>query len=281
VSETRHPPEWGADFFGGLNDLPPEPVAGIGQILEAMATLPAYRDARRWALGNLNAADGGSILEGGCGTGAALPDVLAVVGNAGRIAGFDPTSAFIDAACDRAGNSAATNARYQIGDIRALPVADGEFDGAFCDKVLIHAGPASAALDELVRVVRPGGRVAAIEWLPFFLLSSRLPDAVAAFNEIFKKSVFEYGVAGNLARHFSDAGLRDIRTAAFLATTNSLDDHPFWRAFIVGQMPMFVHAELIEERVADELVADLEELNAKGVFSASFIVQAAVGEKLH
>jgi hypothetical protein len=38
--------EWGSDFFGGLNELPPEPVAGIGQVLDTMATLPAFRDAR-------------------------------------------------------------------------------------------------------------------------------------------------------------------------------------------------------------------------------------------
>jgi hypothetical protein len=36
---------WGSDFFGALNDLPPEPVTGIGHILEAMATLPT-RDTK-------------------------------------------------------------------------------------------------------------------------------------------------------------------------------------------------------------------------------------------
>jgi hypothetical protein len=32
--------------FGTLNEMPVEPVTGIGQILEAMSTLPAFRDAR-------------------------------------------------------------------------------------------------------------------------------------------------------------------------------------------------------------------------------------------
>ena len=43
--------EWGADFFGGLNEMPPEPVAGLGQLLDAMTTLAAFRDARQWLLG--------------------------------------------------------------------------------------------------------------------------------------------------------------------------------------------------------------------------------------
>jgi hypothetical protein len=52
-----------------------------------------------------------------------------------------------------------------------------------------------------------------------------------------------------------------------------------WRAFIFQQMPMFVHVELIDETTAQTLLADLEALNAKGEFSASFIVQTAVGTK--
>jgi len=44
-------------------------------------------------------------------------------------------------------------------------------------------------------------------------------------------------------------------------------------------MPMFVHVDLIDETTAQTLLADLEALNAKGEFSASFIVQTAVGTK--
>jgi len=40
----------GSDFFGSINEMPPEPVNGIGHFLEAMSTLPAFRDARYWVL---------------------------------------------------------------------------------------------------------------------------------------------------------------------------------------------------------------------------------------
>jgi len=58
---------------------------------------------------------------------------------------------------------------------------DGEFDAVFCDKVLIHAGPASAALREMVRVTRASGRAGTIEWLPFFAIS---PTDLAALTDI-------------------------------------------------------------------------------------------------
>jgi SAM-dependent methyltransferase len=160
-----------------------------------------------------------------------------------------------------------------------MPSADGEFDAAFCEKVLIHAGPAKAALAEMARVTRSGGRVGALEWLPFFTVSASSPESLDTFNSIFRRAVYDYFVSGNLARHFHSVGLSNVRTEAFLAHTNTLDAHPFWRAFIVQQMPMFVHAGLIEEAPARDFLADLEELNAKREFSASFIVQAAVGTK--
>lgn len=100
-----------------------------------------------------------------------------------------------------------------------------------------------------------------------------------AFNGIFQKAAYECFVSCNLARHFRTAGLKDVATEAFLAHTNKLDAHPFWRTFIFHRMPMFTQAGLIEEATAQAFLADLERLNAKGEFTASFIVQAAVGTK--
>ena len=71
---------WGADFFGTLNELPSEPVAAIAQILEVMRTEPTFQAARRALLADLQVGPRGRILDAGCGTGAALPDILEVVG---------------------------------------------------------------------------------------------------------------------------------------------------------------------------------------------------------
>ncbi len=86
-------------------------------------------------------------------------------------------------------------------------------------------------------------------------------------------------VSANLARHFHSLGLQNVQTRAYLAHTDNLDRHPFWRAFLVRQMPLFVGAGLIDEKVAGALIDDMEALNSKGEFSASFVVQAAVGQK--
>jgi ubiquinone/menaquinone biosynthesis C-methylase UbiE len=278
-ANQRGAAEWKSDFFGTLNDMPPEPVGEIGGVLEAMSTLPAYQGARQWLLQNLGISRGSSVMEGGCGIGAALPDILHIVGADGRVAGVDPTTAFVGSARARAETLGASNVKYQIGDIRSLPAKDGEFDAAFCDKVLIHAGPPAAALSEMARVTRRGGRVGAIEWLPHFAVSSRQTRALEAFNAIFKSAVYDYYVCANLARHFHSAGLKDVHTQTLVAHTDSLGGHPFWRAFMLRQLPMFIHVGLIDADTARVFQEDLEDLDVKGEFSASFIVQAAVGTK--
>jgi SAM-dependent methyltransferase len=46
-----------------------------------------------------------------------------------------------------------------VADAHALPFADGRFAGALADRVVQHLAEPDRALDEVVRVVRPGGRV--------------------------------------------------------------------------------------------------------------------------
>lgn len=151
---------WASDFFGGLNALAPDAIALLVQVPEAMATQPAFLQARRAMVHQLGHAPASRVLEGGCGTGAARADLAEVVRARGQIVGVDPTTAFIAPARRWAAQAGIVNAVYQTGDVRSLPFADASFDAALCDKVLIHVGPPGAVLGELVRVTKPGaGRV--------------------------------------------------------------------------------------------------------------------------
>jgi ubiquinone/menaquinone biosynthesis C-methylase UbiE len=277
VTSTQQ--EWRSDFFGGLNQMPPEPVGLIAQVLEAMATEPAFHTARRALFRDLGLGPGSRVLEGGCGTGAALPDLLETVGASGRIVGTDVTEAFLAQARERAGRLGAKNAEYLSADVRALPQEDGAFDAAFCDKVLLHVGPPRAVLGELVRVTRPGGRVGALEWQPHFTLSTTRPELEAKFNGVFRAAVCDFQACPNLGRYLREAGLRDVVTRAYLAHAHSLDEHPFWRRFLVDHVPLFVHAGLLAEEDGQALVRDLEDLDRKGAFFASFVIRTAVGTR--
>jgi ubiquinone/menaquinone biosynthesis C-methylase UbiE len=270
---------WGSDFFGTLNQLPREAVDLIAHVLETMRTEPTFQGVRRSMLADLGISPNSSVLDAGCGTGAALPDLVALAGPGLRVVGVDPTEAFIYRARERAAALGCTAARYELGDIRDLPYPDEEFDAAFCDKVLLHVGPAESVLTELVRVTRRGGKIGATEWHPYFVISTSRPELAASLNNIFRQALYNYMASANLARYFQSAGLVEIRTHTQLAHTRTLDAHPFWRSFLIAQIPLFVHAGLISEDNGQALAADLEDLDRRGVLSASFIVQSAVGTR--
>jgi ubiquinone/menaquinone biosynthesis C-methylase UbiE len=270
--------EWGHDFFGTLNQLPPEPVDGLAQVLEAMGLQRTFREARLNLLRDLQLPKNGRLLELGCGTGVSLQDIASIYGQP-TLVGIDYTSRFIGHAKERARKAGYTNVTYAVGDARETRLKDNEFDATFCDKLLLHIGPAETVLAEMARVTRRGGRVGAIEWYPNFLVSTGDAALFHKFNQIFAKAVYNYAVASNLERCFHSAGLTEVRTRTYLATTDSLDSEPFWRAFLIHQIPMFVHAGLISEQDGNSFVSDIEALNRKGEFNASFIVRAAVGKK--
>jgi SAM-dependent methyltransferase len=51
------------------------------------------------------------------------------------------------------------HARFELGDLTAIPFASGSFDLALCALALDHTDDLLAPVAELARVVRPGGRV--------------------------------------------------------------------------------------------------------------------------
>jgi ubiquinone/menaquinone biosynthesis C-methylase UbiE len=270
--------EWGNDFFGTLNDLPSEPVDGLAQVLEAMGTQKTFKEARTNLLRDLSLPRNGMLLELGCGTGVSLPDVKAVHSES-NLVGIDFTSRFIEHAKERARKLGYTKVTYLQGDAREIKMKDNEFDSAFCDKLLLHVGPAETIVNEMARVTRRGGIIGAIEWYPNFLLSTSKGDIWRRFNEIFSKAVYNYMASANLERYFHSAGLTELKSRTYVATTNSLDSEPFWRAFLIHQIPMFVNAGLISSDDGHQFVSDIEQLDKKGEFNASFIVRSVVGRK--
>ena len=56
--------------------------------------------------------------------------------------------------------------RFEEADARSVPADDGVFDRVVCQALLVHQGHPEDVVAEMVRLVRPGGLVAALEPLP-------------------------------------------------------------------------------------------------------------------
>jgi SAM-dependent methyltransferase len=99
---------------------------------------------------------GERVLEVGPGTGYYSLDVA---GSVGRLDIFDLQQEMLDHTLRRAAERGLDNIHATRGDARALPYPDGTFDGAFLVAVLGEIPDQDAALRELARVLRPGGRL--------------------------------------------------------------------------------------------------------------------------
>ena len=107
---------------------------------------------RRRAVADLGLPPGSLVLDLAAGTGDLCRD-LAAAGH--RPVGVDLSFGMLAAA--------RTTAPLVHADALRLPVADGRADGATCGFALRNFVDLGAFLDELARVVRPGGRVALLD----------------------------------------------------------------------------------------------------------------------
>ena len=102
---------------------------------------------------------GERLLEVGPGTGYYALPVAEWLGPEGTLEVFDVQQEMLDHTAGRAREAGLDTIVPTQGDARALPYGDDAVDGAYLVTVLGEIPDQDAALRELARVVRPGGRV--------------------------------------------------------------------------------------------------------------------------
>ncbi|MDT7572320.1 MAG: hypothetical protein QOE05_2494 [Actinomycetota bacterium] len=98
------------------------------------------------------------VLDLACGTGAVTRVVAARCGPA-RVTGIDITEAMLDVA-----RSLVPDVTFLQGAFDGLPTADASADVVLCQQGLQFAPDRPAAVAEMARVLRPGGRIAVACW---------------------------------------------------------------------------------------------------------------------
>jgi ubiquinone/menaquinone biosynthesis C-methylase UbiE len=156
---------------------------------------------------------GERVLDVATGTGVAAFLALEKVGPDGRVTATDISQKMVDATREEAARRGATNMTFDRVDAEDLAYADGEFDAALCVLGLMYPADPQRAIEQMQRVVRPGGRVAACVWgkrdrcgwnAVFPIIDARVESDVCPL-------FFSLGGQGALAYAFERAGLQDLR----------------------------------------------------------------------
>ena len=189
----------------------------------------------------LDARPAGAALDAACGTGRHA-SYLASLGHS--VTGIDATPEMLEEARKKV-----PAARFEPGDLTALPLPSQSVDLAVCALALTHCAELGPPVGELARVLRSGGRAVISDVHPF--------AAMLGSHARYPRSQGEFGFVRNHVHLFSDylnafreAGLAVIqcREAAHgeeeLATTRFADDRPGLLKAAIEGLPTVVVWEL-------------------------------------
>jgi ubiquinone/menaquinone biosynthesis C-methylase UbiE len=159
---------------------------------------------------------GERVLDAACGTGVVARAAMARVGTTGHVTGVDLNPGMLEvarAAAAEAGQAIA----WQEGNLEALPFADGSFDVVLCQQGLQFCPDKAAAVAELCRVLRDGGRLALSVWrdirhFPYMVaLTSALADHVGAEASQRMSAPCSFGSADALRDVIKQGGFKEVQ----------------------------------------------------------------------
>lgn len=107
---------------------------------------------------------GARVLDVACGTGLVTLAAAAAVGVGGEVIGTDISEAMVTRAQRQALTAGIENIQFKRMDAEQLDLPDASFDVVLCALGLMYLPDPEAALREMRRVARPGGRIVLAIW---------------------------------------------------------------------------------------------------------------------
>lgn len=178
--------------------------------LDIMSSLDVFQEYKRHTYRLMRAKEGAWLADVGCGTGADVHAMTGMVGETGRITGFDISETMIAEARKRHGGVDG-RVSFEQSSADNLHCDDHCFDAVRADRVFVHVPDPREALREIRRVTKPGGRVVISEPdMRTLWVTTRFPDVADAIHEGIARSIAHPTVARNLYHLFLDEQLQEV-----------------------------------------------------------------------
>ena len=228
----------------------------------------------RELLARHGAQPGASVLEVGAGGGSVVEWLAAQVGTSGRVLATDLDTRFVEPL-------ASDVVEVRRADVVADELPEGEFDLVHTRLLLEHLPARDAALDRLVRALRPGGWLVVedYDWTAFGFdpaaeLESRATAAVLTFMA---NAGFDQTFGRRVTSALTERGLIDVRGEGRSLVIDTDDPgYPFFALSWEQLAPNVVQAGLLSESDAAAMQAALA-AGARRIITPTLV--AAVGRK--
>jgi ubiquinone/menaquinone biosynthesis C-methylase UbiE len=197
------------EMLGGFASVDQANSGHFASRLDAMHALDFFRAYKKETFLLMRAQPGSRVADIGCGTGDDAKRLTEVVGTSGHVTAFDLSEALLNEAKTR--HAGTPNLDFVVSPADHLDAPDAYFDAVRADRVLTHVPNIAAALREMSRVVKPGGRIVVSEPdMPGSWLSSHNPEISARVLHAIALSCTQPYAARDLYHAFLDAGFEDV-----------------------------------------------------------------------
>jgi len=183
----------------------------------AAARLEAFGPATEMMLGLAQVAEGSRVLDVGAGAGDSTLLAAQRVGSRGRVLATDVSASMLEVAAELARQAGLTNVDTRVVDAQRLDLAPDSFDAAVSRNCLMLIPDYRQALTSIRRVLKPGGRFAAIVFsapdrCPYLSLPHAIVFRMGRFTSPAPERFGEFRLAatGALEDAYRTAGFREI-----------------------------------------------------------------------
>ena len=155
-------PDAFAEQVNGMFDR----IAGVYDLMNSAMTAGLHHRWRARAADRAELGSGQAALDVCCGTGDFALELARRVGAEGRVVGCDFSEPMLERARTKTAlgaEAAFSEVEFEWADALALPYGDGEFDAVTIGFGLRNLADVSQGLEEMTRVLKPGGRLVVLE----------------------------------------------------------------------------------------------------------------------
>ncbi|MEW5008246.1 MAG: methyltransferase domain-containing protein [Cycloclasticus sp.] len=237
----------------------------VSHALERAYQTPDIIAARQAVVKALAVQAGQSVLDIGSGPGLLARDLAPVVGNTGSVLGVDLADDMGESATKLCSDFSWVN--FENADALSLPYADNSFDRVVSTQVYEYVADLQCAVDELSRVLKPGGYAVIVDtdWeFPYWNASDGgVRDRVI---DAWKAHCGQQSVPLRLPAAIKSANLQLTKVQALPILNTSFDENSFsyWLSMIISDFARGRNG--LTEAETAVWVNDLRILDGKGEY---------------
>ena len=154
------------------------------------------------------------LLDFGCGPGTITNDLAEHLLPGGSVLGIDNSETVIAQASSAASEKGISNVEFETNSVYETGYDDASFDAAYAHQVLQHLSEPLRGLEEVKRVLKPGGicAVREVDWGASAIWPSdeRLSKFFDVYNRVAERNGGDAFAGRRLKQWFTDAGFSDL-----------------------------------------------------------------------